>query len=125
MKTYNFCYETGALNDMIDFGLFAHQNNVLVQIFCGQDKEVLTYVSHTLLTHIPNAIVIGTTTDGEVYGDSITTLRTIISISVFEHTFIKTAYIQDEDSFQCGIKLASELITPNTKLLILFSDGTR
>lgn len=125
MKTYNFCYETGALNDMIDFGLFAHQNNVLVQIFCGQDKEVLTYVSHTLLTHIPNAIIIGTTTDGEVYGDSITTLRTIISISVFEHTFIKTAYIQDEDSFQCGIKLASELITPNTKLLILFSDGTR
>lgn len=125
MRTYNFCYETGALQDLIDFGLFADEKNVLVQIFCGQDKEVLTYVSSTLLYFLPNAIVIGTTTDGEVYGDSITTLRTIISISVFEHTFIKTAYIQDKDSFQCGVKLASELITPNTKLLILFSDGTR
>lgn len=125
MRTYNFCYETGVLQDIIDFSLFEHENNVLVQIFCGQDKEVLTYLTGVILSHIPKAICIGTTTDGEIYGDSITTLRSVISISIFEHTFIKTAYIQDKDSFQCGVKLASELVTPNTKLLILFSDGTR
>lgn len=125
MRTYNFCYEIGTLQEIIDFSLFEREKNVLVQIFCGQDKKVLTYLSEVILRHIPNAICIGTTTDGEIYGDSITTSRTVISISIFEHTFIKTAYVQDEDSFQCGVKLASDLITPNTKLLILFSDGTR
>lgn len=125
MRTYNFCYEIGTLQEIIDFSLFEREKNVLVQIFCGQDKGVLTYLSEVILRHIPDAICIGTTTDGEIYGDSITTSRTVISISIFEHTFIKTAYVQDEDSFQCGVKLASDLITPNTKLLILFSDGTR
>jgi len=125
MRTYNFSYDTGALQEMIDFTLFANERNILVQIFCGQNKEVLTYLTKVILEHMPHAICIGTTTDGEVYGDSISTLRSVISISIFEHTFIKTAYIQDKDSFQCGIKLASELITPNTKLLILFSDGTK
>lgn len=125
LKTYNFCYETGNLQDSIDFSLFEHEKNVLVQIFCGQNKDVLTYITDIILNHIPNAICLGTTTDGEIFGDSITTLRTVISISIFEHTTIKTAYIQDKDSFQCGMILASNLITPNTKLLILFSDGTR
>jgi len=125
MRTYNFCYEIGTLQEIIDFSLFEREKNVLVQIFCGQDKGVLTYLSEVILRHIPDAICIGTTTDGEIYGDSITTSRTVISISIFEHTFIKTAYVQDEDSFQCGVKLASDLMTPNTKLLILFSDGTR
>ncbi|MBP1680887.1 MAG: histidine kinase [Proteobacteria bacterium] len=125
MRTYNFCYEIGTLQEIIDFSLFEREKNVLVQIFCGQDKGVLTYLSEVILRHIPDAICIGTTTDGEIYGDSITTSRTVISISIFEHTFIKTAYVQDENSFQCGVKLASDLMTPNTKLLILFSDGTR
>jgi len=125
MRTSNFCYETGSLESMIDFSLLADEKNILVQIFCGQTKEILTNLSDVILRHLPHAICIGTTTDGEIYGASITTLRTIISISVFEHTSIKTAYVQDVDSFQCGIKLASDLITPNTKLLILFSDGTR
>ncbi|WP_041958013.1 FIST N-terminal domain-containing protein [Sulfurospirillum arsenophilum] len=125
MKTYNYCYETGQLQNNIDFSLFEQEKNVLVQIFCGQNKDVLSYLTEIILRYIPNAICIGTTTDGEIYGDSISTLRSIISISIFEHTFIKTAYVQDKNSFQCGVKLASDLITPNTKLLILFSDGTK
>ena len=125
MKTYNFCYETGSLPSMIDFSQFADEKNILVQIFCGQGKEILKYTSDVILSHLPHAIVLGSTTDGEIFGASITTLRTIISISVFEDTFIKTAYANDKDSFQCGVKIASDLVTPTTKLLILFSDGTK
>ncbi|MDD3343017.1 MAG: FIST N-terminal domain-containing protein [Sulfurospirillaceae bacterium] len=124
MKTYNFCYEIGPLQSVIDFTLFTHKQNILVQIFCGQDKKVLKYISETILSYLPHAICIGTTTDGEIYGESITTLRTVISISIFKRTHIKTAYVNNDDPFQCGVKIASDLITPNTKLLILFSDGT-
>jgi c-di-GMP phosphodiesterase len=125
MQTSNFCYESGPLENTIDFSVFEHSSTILVQIYCGQNKEVLAYLTDVILSHIPHAICIGTTTDGEIYGAAITTLRTVISISVFEHTSIKTAYANDKDSFQCGVKIASDLITPNTKLLILFSDGTR
>jgi|GEM_PF-5436489 len=58
MKTYNFCYETGSLPDIIDFALFTNEKNVLVQIFCGQGKEVLQYVNDILLTNIAHAIVL-------------------------------------------------------------------
>lgn len=125
MKSYNFCYETGSLPSIIDFALFADEKNILVQIFCGHGEEVLNYTSSVILQHLPNAIVIGTTTDGEINGAVISTLQTIISISIFEHTFVKTAYANDPDSFQCGVNIVANLVTPNTKLLILFSDGTR
>ncbi|AHJ13357.1 FIST N-terminal domain-containing protein [Sulfurospirillum multivorans] len=125
MKTYNFCYETGSVHSIIDFSLFETEKNVLVQLFCGQGKAVLQEISDIILTQIPHAICIGTTTDGEIFGEAITTLRTVISISIFENTFIKTAYSNHEDSFQCGVNIASDLVSSNTKLLILFSDGTR
>jgi len=125
MKTYNFCYETGSVQSIIDFSLFEAEKNVLVQLFCGQGKAVLQEIGDIILTQIPHAICIGTTTDGEIFGEAITTLRTVISISIFEQTFIKTAYANNEDSFQCGVNIASDLVSSNTKLLILFSDGTR
>ena len=125
MKTYNFCYETGSVQSIIDFSLFEAEKNVLVQLFCGQGKAVLQEIGDIILTQIPHAICIGTTTDGEIFGEAITTLRTVISISIFEQTFIKTAYSNNEDSFQCGVNIASDLVSSNTKLLILFSDGTR
>jgi len=124
VRTYNFCYQTGALQGIIDFALFTNEQNILVQIFCGQDKETLKYVSDVILNYLPQAICIGTTTDGEINGESITTLQTIISISIFDYTTLKTAYSNDEDSFVCGTNIASNLITPTTKLLILFTDGT-
>ncbi|DAB36849.1 MAG TPA: diguanylate cyclase [Sulfurospirillum cavolei] len=124
MKTYNFCYESGSLDHIIDFTPLHQEQNILVQLFCGQGQEVLQKMVDLFADALPQAICIGTTTDGEIYGERITTQQSVISISVFEQTLLKTAYSLDEDSFQCGYKLASDLITPNTKLLILFSDGT-
>lgn len=98
--------------------------NILIQIFTGEDREVLEYLISFLLENIPQAICIGTTTDGEVYEDCVSTFKSVISISVFEKTTLKTAYINLHDSFQSGEKLAQELVQDDTKLLILFTDGT-
>lgn len=124
MKTYNYIYNNELLDELIDFSLFKDEENVLIQIFSGQEKQVLSETITTLLKNIPNAICIGTTTDGEICGDEVTLLKVVISISVFEKTQLLTAYADDIDSFQCGVNLASKLIVSNTKLLILFSDGT-
>jgi len=125
MKTYNYKIGNSLLEDVVDFSLFKDKKNILVQIFCGQNAKTLQYVSNKILEEIPNAICIGTTTDGEIFNKKITTHKTIISISIFDNTTIKTSYVQRGDSFNNGIKLAKSLITSSTKLLILFTDGTR
>ena len=66
----------------------------------------------------------GTTTDGEIFNKTVTTNKAVISISTFEKTTIKTSYIQGPSSFDNGVELAKNLVTPTTKLLILFTDGT-
>lgn len=127
MKTYNYTYTAGLVSEIIDFSLFKEEKNVLVQIFCGQNKEVLESIVKEIFEYIPQAVILGTTTDGEICDEEVTLLKTIISISVFEQTHLEIAYENyksEEESFACGYNLASKLITPKTKLLILFTDGT-
>lgn len=124
MQTYNYIYSADTLENLINFSLFKNEKNILIQIFCGQERNVLAEIIRELQEELPQAICIGATTDGEISNSSITTLKTVISISTFDNTQIKTHYIEEEDSFDCGFALAKELVTLDTKLLILFSDGT-
>jgi len=124
MKTYNYGYIDGSLDELINFSLFTNEKNILIQVFCGQDKNTFERIINTLLYNIPHAICIGTTTDGEICEGMVSTFQTSISISIFKYTTLKTFYIKEEGAFQSGVKIASELIEPNTKLIILFSDGT-
>lgn len=124
MRTSNFCYESGKLEALIDFSLFTYEKNILIQVFCGHTPDILKYVTTTLLEHLPHAICIGTTTDGEIFNQAVSTFKTIISLSVFEKSSLKTAFSTQTNSFECGRELASQLIEKDTKLLILFTDGT-
>jgi len=121
MKTYTYIFSP---SNTYDFRRFYDEKNILVHIFCGEGKAVLEAAIQTVFSHLPHAICIGTTTDGEINNESISTHRTIISLSTFECTSLKTAYATDNDGFTCGKNLATQLITPNTKLLMLYSDGT-
>jgi len=124
MKTYNFKYKNENLDDLIPFEKFKDSKNVLIQIFCGETKEKLSFLSKQLKQTLPQAIIIGTTTDGEIENSNIYTTSTIISISLFLDTKIKSAHSKGIEHFKNGVKLAKELIQEDTKLLILFTDGT-
>lgn len=124
MKTETFKYTDTTLNSLIDFEKYKSEPNILIQIFCGHDKKDLHEISNTILKELPQAKCIGTTTDGEINNQEISVETTIISISIFNHTTIKSASISGDDCFQNGANLAKKLITKNTKLLILFTDGT-
>ena len=41
MKTYNYTLNNKALDSTIDFSLFKEEKNILIQIFCGEKKEIL------------------------------------------------------------------------------------
>jgi signal transduction histidine kinase len=123
MKTFNYTYQKEPLETLIDFSLFKNEENILIQIFCGDKRSVLQDISSELLKELPKAVCIGSSTDGEIKNTKVSTLRTIISISVFENTTIKTTYKEGNDCLKKGKDLAVDLITDNTKLIIAFSTG--
>lgn len=124
MKTLNYTLNQTPLASLLDVEYLLMQKNILIQIFCGEGKEALESVSKELSTLLPNAVCIGTTTDGEIQNHKISTKKTVLSLSVFEKTSIKSTKVTSEDSFQNGVELCKNLIEDDTKLLIVFSDGT-
>ena len=125
MKTYNYTLGNKPLNFLINFSNFKDEKNILIQIFCGDKKEVLEDLLKILTNKLPQAICIGTSTDGEINGKDISTLKTVISISVFEKTTLKIKAFQEENSFLNGVKIAQELCGEDTKLIITFTDGDK
>lgn len=124
MKTFNYTLNQIPLADLIDIKYLLMQKNILIQIFCGEGKEALHSVAKEITHLLPNAICLGTTTDGEIQDHSISTKKTVLSISVFENTSIKSTKVSGSDSFNNGVELCKNLIEEDTKLIIVFSDGT-
>ncbi len=124
MKTLNITLDHRPLSEVVDIAYFMAYKNILIQIFCGKGQEELQQVANELTALLPHAVCIGTTTDGEIENHSIHTKQTVISISTFDSTQIKSTHVHTENSFEDGKRLAMQLIEPNTKLLIVFTDGT-
>ena len=123
MKTYNYTFKNNKFIDQIDYKIFENKQNILIQIFSGENKDTLQYLSQIFEKKIPQAICVGTTTDGEINGAVISTHHTIISISIFEKTSLVAHIIEDVSCFQNGYEIAKKVQTKNTKLLISFTCG--
>ncbi|MBP7769639.1 MAG: FIST C-terminal domain-containing protein [Aliarcobacter sp.] len=123
MKTFNYTLNHKAIENIIDFSIFKKEKNLLIQIFCGEKKETLEKILNKIIKKLPHAIYIGSSTDGEINNSNISTLKTVISISIFEKTSLKIAYANESSSFLNGQKLASLLCCDESKLLITFTDG--
>lgn len=126
LKTYNTYFTT-----LTDFEQFLNKNNIkdskklLVQIFTAynDEKNIKTLLSE-IDSILPNAFIIGASTDGEICNGVVSTGKTVISLSVFEKTKLNTAIIENcADSKDVGKELALKLIDEDTKLIITFTDG--
>jgi hypothetical protein len=124
MKTITYDVTAKTLYHDIDFHHFKAEKNILIQIFCGHTHKDFRQIVKTIYKELPQALSIGTTTDGEINNQAISVEKTIVSISTFEHTHLKSAHVQGKDCFENGANLTKSLITDKTKLLIFFTDGT-
>jgi len=115
--------EIYGVEDSIDFSKYYKYQNILIQIFSGETIEQLQEMSRWLSKGLPQAVVIGATTDGEIANGKVTTKQTVVSISVFEHTALKASSIDGDNSSLNGQILANRLVSNDTKLLLIFSDG--
>ncbi|MDC0933822.1 FIST N-terminal domain-containing protein, partial [Arcobacteraceae bacterium] len=100
--------------------------DILIQVFTSiNNKEYILYLKDELLQFIPNAKIIGTTTNGEISQNGSINDSTVIAVSVFDKTQIITTIIDNqENSFNQGTQIIKDLNNKeNLNLLITFTDG--
>lgn len=122
MKTYNYVIKNADMIKDINFDAFKTENNILVQIFCGRNLQEFKQVVNFITKALPNASCLGSTTDGEICEHKVYQKQIIINISVFKATSLVCDFVDTNDSFKNGQKLAKKLLRKNTKLLILFAE---
>ncbi len=125
MQTETYRYDHHKpLDLLIDFDRYKTHEALCVQIFCGGSGTLLQQIGEKISDALPQAHIIGSTTDGEIDQEEITTRETIIAVSRFERTELKSASVTGDDDYANGVALAQQLVDPQTKVLLLFSDGT-
>lgn len=125
MKTYNYIYnnKNDFLCNLDKFDRFS--KNIFIQVFSWNlNKFDLDDLRRELVEIFPYANISWTTTDWEIIWWKVTKNQIIISISIFENTLVKTKMYSFKNSNSLSIfkKIQKDLITSDTKVLILFSD---
>jgi diguanylate cyclase (GGDEF)-like protein len=126
MYTLNYVYVNES--DLINFiykNNLQNQKNLLIQVFSGKvEKTFLENLKNLIKKHLPQAKIIGTTTDGEIIDCKVLQKEVVISFSVFEKTTIRTMLLEKYDisSEKLG-EIINENINDKTKVAIIFADG--
>lgn len=102
---------------------FEYHQSLFVQLFSGNmDDDTIQSALNILHKELPNALVIGATTAGEIMNGSMSSNEIVIAFSVFESTDVSTYYF-DNLSYESGVEAASKILTDRTRLCIAFSEG--
>ncbi len=102
MKTYNTVYYSREqLQEFINNNLLVVDSDILVQVFTySTEKSYIEKVINDIKVLLRNAIIIGSTTSGEIMDCCVLEKSTVISITKFEKTSVDTAYVEcDKSSF--------------------------
>jgi len=126
MKTFTYNLTENSLKQSIhsdNYYEIKNAKSIFIQLFSGESRARIEELLKEIRGKFPLATIIGATTDGEIEGSNVTTKNSILSISIFEHTQIKSFYTDIADDFEAGSLMAKELVSDNTKLMISFADG--
>ena len=101
-------------------------DSLLIQVFFNTNIEKKMHQILDLLNMLlPDAHIIGTTTDGAIHNDDEDTHKTVISFTTFEKSTLKHQLIPfeiDEEEKSAKI-ICDTIVSEKSKLLILFADG--
>ncbi|MFD1735267.1 EAL domain-containing protein [Bacillus salitolerans] len=130
MNTYSINITTiNELEHFISQHNLQHEQVILTQVFTGQgDKELINALQKELNRVLPQTVLIGTTTDGEIHQGEISSGNIVVSFTVFHSTTLQAFSVEVDEtsnSLEVGRQLSSALIKEDTKALLLFGCGTR
>jgi len=126
MKSINTYYTTEEkLESFINDEKIQNSPSLLIQVFSSiNDKTLISTLLSELTLFLPDAVIIGSTTDGEIMNGKVSTGKVVLSFTQFEHTTLKAAAVEHKvNGYYSGQYLATELIGKDSKLLIAFADG--
>jgi len=119
VKFYSFEFD----EEKIKFLKDKKYNDLLILIFSGILNKAFLFEKIKYLKNIfPNAKIIGSTTDGEIVNSHIEKNSFIISFLFLEKSKVNINYLT-KDNLNEFENFTSKLITPNSKLLMLFASG--
>ncbi len=128
MKTKSICFSSIKLLDsfITDNGYLA-EKTLLIQIFSSDlgNKNLNSILEH-LTTKLPNSVIIGATTDGEILDGKAVSDQTVLSFTTFDNVTLRAQlYNFNQAHYKIGSTIARELYTDKTKAIILFADGLK
>ena len=128
IKTLTHIYEDiDILHQYIDTTI-EDSTNLLIQVFLDMlDKEHIDNILATIRSKLPSATLIGSTTDGAIYNANTILNHTVISFTTFEKTTLLSRLYPLEKckEEQISERIAKDLVTDETKVLIIFADALR
>ena len=127
MQLLNHRYQDEqALRTFIEANRLLASDALLVQIFSSGHEPAAVYAARDTLNRLlPEATVIGTSTAGVVSGGALVDGEIILSFSVFEHSTTASVGYKELDVEEIVDRLEKEVITDETRLLIVFANTFR
>jgi len=104
----------------------ANSPQLLIQIFFNtSDENYISNIQKTLHANLPDAHIIGTTTDGSIHNAQKDTDKTVISFTHFEKSQLahKLFFLSSSKEQECAKEICESLLFENTKVIILFTEA--
>ena len=123
MKTINHLFSSkNRFESFIEKSGFDALRQHFIQVFIGNNNpSELQKIQDIILESLPLASVIGTSTAGEIIEGGMQDDTTVISISTFDSTDVKTALVEGDSEDEISEKVLS-LVGSKTKLVLLFNN---
>lgn len=93
--------------------------SILVQVFSSQtDQAWIEKITHAIEVKLPTAILVGSTTAGEIVEGRLQIGKTVVSISFFETASIKPIFMScsSGEEFKCGQYLSQTIDEPGSDI---------
>jgi len=126
MQSFNTYYSNKiVLEDFITNNNIKDNKSLLIQIFTSiNKKKFIQKLLDEMNSIFKEAIIIGSTTDGEIMNGKVSIDRTVLNFTQFKNTTIEVKSVKHKkDVYYSGRFLAKHLIKKDTKLLISLADG--
>ena len=114
-----------------DFSAFIVQKelslapNIFVMCYSGIDDQAINQeILNSIKTLLPQASIMGSTTDGEIFETEVMVNSFVLSLTTFESTTLAIElFSAEEDSFKAGQLIAHEGKKLGAKVAIIVADG--
>jgi diguanylate cyclase (GGDEF)-like protein len=126
MKSFNMIYkDEKALDEYIVIHSINKAENLFIQIFSGiVSPDYFMNIAKILKQKLPQANIIGTTTNGEILDVEMLEDSVVIAFSVFERSKVVSKFYRFDKKFDINV-IKNDLIFDDTKAMIIFSDGLK